>query len=259
MSHYPSDRSEPDDDEASVQRVAARMRAAGRHVVTDASPDDVRRDVRADATATAAIWFGLAGLDTGFAAAVTHASTPCTCCADDVGWAAMPAAVYRSAAVRLIGDARRALDDPDIRAAAELVPVCCARDRAQVESRVWRIINRLRATLTDEEVADLRLRCVDGDHDFELRCLRAGYVAALGQITADDDMASAATALAIREGYERPHGGLTISAVWSVAAPVVWRIGRDIAPDTLAALLRAELVRVDSLMVYPDADIGGAR
>jgi len=112
--------------------------------------------------------------------------------------------------------------------------------------------------LDDAEVAALRLRCVDGDHDFELRCLRAGYIAALGQITGDEDMTSAAAALAIREGRERPFAGLTIPAVWSVAGPFVRRHGMDVAPDTLAALLRAELVRVDSLMVWPDADVGAA-
>jgi hypothetical protein len=49
---------------------------------------------------------------------------------------------------------------------------------------------------------------------------------------------------------------LTIPAVWSVAAPTVWATGRDIAPDTLAAILRAELVRIDTLMLYPDDDVG---
>jgi hypothetical protein len=260
MTNHPSFGGERvDDDEALVQRVAARQRANGRgDVPTDLDPEDVRREVRADATATAAIWFGLAGLEPGFAAAITHASTPCDCCPDDVGWAAMPLAVYRAADVRLTGDVRRVLDDPDIRAAAKMIPTCCARDRAQVESRVWFIVNRLHDRLTDAQRDDLRLRCVDGDHDFELRCLRSGYVAALGQITGDGDMTSEATALAIREGYERPFGGLTIPAVWCVAAPTVWATGRDIAPDDLAAILRAELVRVDALMLYPDADVGAA-
>ncbi|MDP7738988.1 hypothetical protein [Mycobacterium paragordonae] len=249
---------QPDDDEeALVARAAARMRAAGRRVVTDADPDVTRRQVRADATAAQAIWFGLAGLDVGFAAAVDHASTPCECCPDDVGLASMPSEVFRAANVRLVGDARRVLDDPALRAAAVVLPPCCARDRPKVEMLMWQIINRLRDQLTDAQRADLRLRCADGDNDFELRLLRAGYVAALGQVTGDDDMMAAATALAIREGYERAFGGLTIPAVFSVAAPAVWRTGRDIAPDTLAAILRAELVLLDTLMVYPEADVGG--
>ncbi|MGZ5380137.1 MAG: hypothetical protein ACXWD8_19825, partial [Mycobacterium sp.] len=57
-------------------------------------------------------------------------------------------------------------------------------------------ISRLRDILTDAEVAALRLRCVDGDNDLELRCLRAGYISALGQITDDEDMMTAAAALA---------------------------------------------------------------
>ncbi|VEG55648.1 Uncharacterised protein [Mycolicibacterium aurum] len=260
------DDGQPFDEEALVVRVAARQSAMWTrrlgyevNVPTDRDPDEVRREVRADATATGALWFGLAYLDIGFAAAVTHASTPCDCCTDDVGWAGMPWAVYMAAARRLvgIGDAfGRVIDDPDIRAAAEMLPVCCARDRAQVELRVWRIVNRLRDILTEAEVDTLRLRCADGDNDFELRCLRAGYISALGQITGDEDMTSAAAALAIREGRERPFGGLTIPAVWCVAAPFVRRRGMDVAPDTLAALLRDELVRVDSLMVHPDADTG---
>lgn len=257
MNHsHPADE---DPDEAIVQRVAVRMRAAGRDVDVDRDPDVVRREVRADATATIALWFGLAGLEPGFAAAVTHASTPCTCCPDDVGWAAMPLAVYRAATARLGVDALgRVLDAPDLRAAADMLPVCCARDRAQVELRVWQVVNRLRDVLTDAELADLRLRCVDGDHDFELRCLRAGYIAVLGQITGDGDMTSAAATLAIRECRERPIGGLTIPVVWSVAGPFVRAHGMDVAPDTLAAVLRAELVRVDALMVHPDADTGAA-
>lgn len=224
----------------------------------DADPVEVWRCVRADQTAALALWFGLAGLEVGFAAAVDHASTPCDCCPDDVGLAYLPAAVFRAANGRLIGDARRALDGPDIRAAAVPVPTCCARSRPVVESRVWRIINRIRDTITDAEIDDLRLRCVDGDHDAELRYLRAGFMFTIGQISDDAAMTSAAVEMALRECYERRFSGLTPAAVWSVAAPVVWRIGRDIAPDTLAALLRAELARIDSLMLYPDADVGGA-
>lgn len=250
----------PFDEEALVARVAAGQSArVGRPVPVDRDPAVVRHEVRADATATGALWFGLAGLDTGFAAAVTHAATPCDRCPDDVGWATMPGAVFRAAAARLDPNASvRVLHDADIRAATDALPVYCARNRAQVELRVWRIVNRLRDILTDAQVADLRLRCVDGDHDFELRCLRAGYIAALGRITDDGELTSTAATLAIREGRERLFAGLTIPAVWSVAAPFIRRHGMDVRPDTLAALLRAELIRVDSLMVYPDADVGAA-
>ena len=71
-------------------------------------------------------------------------------------------------------------------------------------------------------------------------------------------MLTAAANLAIREGRERPHAGLTPAAVWCVAAPFVRRHGMDVAPDTLAAILRDELVHVDELMVYPAAEVGGA-
>jgi hypothetical protein len=257
MTNHPCFGGEPvDPDEA--EAIARKWEARAGLPPGGRDPAEVRREVRADATGTAALWFGLAGLDTGFAAAVTHAATPCTCCPDDVGWASMPLAVYRAAVARLPEAARLSFDTADMRAAAEMLPTCCARDRAQVELRVWAIVNRLHDALDDAEVAALRLRCVDGDHDFELRCLRAGYIAALGQITGDEDMTSAAAALAIREGRERPFAGLTIPAVWSVAGPFVRRHGIDVAPDTLAALLRAELVRVDSLMVWPDADLGAA-
>lgn len=204
-----------DDDEAVVARVAARMRNRPRkpvNPVTDADPADVRRQVRADATAAMALWFGLAGLDVGFAAAVDHASTPCECCPDDVGLASMPYEVFRAADVRLVGDARRVLDDAVIRGAAVVLPTCCARDRPQVELLVWRIINRLRDLLTDHQREDLRVRCTGGDDDFELRCLRAGYVLAIAQITDADDMASAAHDLTVRECREQPFGGLTPAA-----------------------------------------------
>ncbi|WP_185935043.1 hypothetical protein [Mycolicibacterium hodleri] len=252
-----TDQHDDDDDELVVQRVVARMRARGMHPVVDADPAEVRRQLRADATAAQALWFGLAGLEPGVVAAITHASTPCTCCTDDVGWAAMALEVFRAADVRLRGAARRVLDDPDIRAATTMLPTCCARDWSQVALRVWRVINRLRDTLTDTERANLRLSCVDGDLDFELRCLRAGYVTALGQIIESEDMVEAGSGLALREGYERPHGGLSIPAVQCVAASQVWAMGCDVAPDTHAERLRAELVRVDSLMVYPAADVGG--
>ena len=243
--------------DAAVARVNAIRAARGLPPIVERDPAEVRRDVRTDATATGALWFGLAYLDIGFAAAVSHASTPCACCPDDPGWAAMPGAVYRAAAARLDVDAlARVHAVPHIRAASEMVPVCCAGDRVEVELRVWRIINGLRDVLTDAEVETLRLRCVDGDHDFELRCLRAGLISALGQITSDDDMMTTAATLAIREGRERPNAGLTSSAVWCVAAPFVNRHGMDVAPDTLVEILRDELVHVDGLMVYPDVDTG---
>lgn len=262
--HHPSSRRAADgadgDDMELVRRVAARQSARlGRPVPVDRDPADVRREVRGDATATGALWFGLAGLDVGFAAAVTHAATPCDCCADDTGWACLPLAVYRAATARLDADAlARVHAVPHIRAAAEMLPVCCARDRAQVELRVWAIINGIRDVLTDAEVATLRLRCVDGDPDFELRCLRAGLVSTLGQLTGDDEMMSTAATLANREGRERTYAGLTPAAVWCVAGPFVRAHGMDVAPSTLAAIIRSELVRIDGLMVYPDGEIGAS-
>ncbi|MGA5465584.1 hypothetical protein [Mycobacterium sp. NPDC050041] len=243
------------DEAALVARVASAQSARlDRPVPTDRDPPEVRCGVRTNASAAIALWFGLAGLDVGFAAAATHASMPCECGSDDDGWSLLPGAMWLAAAHRLPINRLRVLTAAE--SLADVLPPPVAVDRARVELAAWRVVNRLRDHLTGDEVAALRLRCVDGDQDFELRCLRAGYMSALGRITGDELMTSAAATLAIREGRERPFGGLTIPAVWSVAGPFVQRHGMDVAPDTLAATLRAELVRVDSLMVYPDADVG---
>lgn len=214
-----------------------------------------RAGLHADQCATMAVWFLLGGLEPGFTAAIDAASTPCGCCPDDVGLATLPAAVLRAVSTRLHGDARRVLDDPHARLDAAQIPTCCAADRAVVGAQVSRLISRIGGLLTDAERDDLRLRCVDGDGDFELRCARAGIMTALGHLTADDRMHSAATQAAMREVYER-RGGLTVAAVFSVAGPLVWAHRND-DTDQLAAVLRTELLRVDSLMLDPTAIVGG--
>ncbi|MDA4110184.1 hypothetical protein [Mycolicibacterium holsaticum] len=245
-----------DPDEALVQRVAARMRAAGRHVVTDADPDEVRWFFRSDQAATLALSFGLVGHERGFAAAVDYASRPRRCGHDDTGWALLPGSIWLAAAYRLPVDRLRVLTAEE--SLADPLPRPVAVDRARVELAAWRVINRLRDHLTDAEVAALRLRCAGGDNDTELRMQRAAAMMALGQITGDDEMRSTATELALRECYERP--GLIPSVVFSTVAPLVASVTAEdgtVDPHHLAATLRAELVRVDTLMVFPDADVGG--
>lgn len=246
-----------DDDEALVQRAAARMRAAGRDVVTDADPDEVRWLFRSDQAATLALSFGLIGHERGVAAAVDYASRPRPCGHDNPGWASLPGAIWLAAAYRLPVDRLRVLTADE--SLADPLPPPVAVDRARVELAAWRVINRLRDHLTDAEVAALRLRCAGGDNDTELRMHRAAAMMALAQITDDDDMRSAAIELALRECYERP--GLIPSVVFASINPLINALAGDdgaVDPHHLAAVLRAELVRVDSLMVYPEADVGGA-
>ena len=218
--------------------------------------DDTRRaELLADRCATMALWFLLDGLEPGFAAAVDAASTPCGCCPDDVGLAMLPAAIFRAVSLRLHGPARRVLEDPRVLADAAPIAVCCATDRAVVEVQVSRLITRLAALLTDAERGDLRLRCVDGDRDFELRCLRSGLMRNLGALRGDDAMLTEAATAALRECYER-RAGLTIAAVWSVASPFVYR-HRRLDAAGLDDALAAELRRLSGLMLDPDAVVGG--
>lgn len=249
---------EPTDDEVLVARVAARMRAAGRDVVTDADPDHVRRRVREDQAAALALSFGLFGHDPGFAAAVDYASRPCPCGRDDnPGWATLPSAVWLVAAHRLPLDRLRVLTAAE--SLADPLPPPIAVDRARVELATWRVINRLRDHLTAAEVDALRLRCADGDHDADLRAQRAAAMMVLGQMTGDDDMQSTATELALRECYARP--GLLPSVVFSMVGPIMASATAEdgtVDPDHFAAMLRAELVSIDRAMVYPTADAGGA-
>jgi hypothetical protein len=254
--NQPSTGGQLDDDEALVQRVAARMRAAGRHVVTDADPDE-RWHLRSDQAATLALSFGLVGHERGFVAAVDYASRPCRCGHDDPGWALLSGAIWLAAAYRLPVDRLRVLTADE--SLADPLPPSVAVDRARVELAAWRVINRLRDQLTEAELAALRLRCAGGDNDTELRMQRAAAMMALGQITGDDEMQSTATELALRECFERP--GLIPSVVFSTVEPLVASVAADdgtVDPHHLTAALRAELVRVDTLMVYPDADVGGA-
>lgn len=243
-----------DDDDAVVQRVAARMRAAGRDVVIDADPDEVRRRLRNDQAAALALSFGLVGHDGGFVAAVDYASRPCPCGHDNTGWASLPACVWLAAAHRLPLDRLRVLTIAE--SLADTLPPPIAVDRARVELAAWRVITWLRDHLTDGEVDALRLRCADGDHDADLRAQRAAAMMALGQTTGDDDMQAAATELAIRECYVRP--GLIPSVVFSTIYPLINALptntGGTVDPHHLVEALRTELVRIDGLMVYPTAD-----
>lgn len=245
------------DDEALVQRVAARMRAAGCDVVTDADPDDVRWRLRNEQAAALALSFGLLGHDSGFAAAVDYSSRPCRGGRDNHGWATFPGAVWLAAARRLPIDRLRILASAE--SLADPLPRRTAVDRPRVELAAWRIINRLRDHLTDNEVADLRVRCADGDHDADLRACRAAAMMALGQMTDDDDMQSTATELALRECYVRP--GLIPSVVFAAIYPLINSVPTNADgmadPHHLAAALRAELVRIDTLILYAD-DVGGA-
>jgi hypothetical protein len=259
MNNHPAYGGRPDDDpdEALVQRVAARQVARlGRPMPTDQDPDKVRWNLRSDQAATLALWFGLVGHDPGLAAAVDYASRPCRC-GGNHGWADFPIAVWLAAAYRLPVDRLRVLTSAET--LADPLPPPDAVDRARVELAVWRITNRLRDHLTDAEVAELRLRCADGDHDAELRMLRAAYIMALGQVTGEGDMHSAATEFAMRECFVRP--GLLPSVVSSTVGPIINPLADadgTVDPHLLAEVLRAELVRVQSLMLYPDADVGGA-
>ncbi len=161
MSHpsvggYPAD---DDPDETLVQRVAARMRAAGRHVVIDADPDEVRWLFRSDQAATLALSFGLIGHEGGFAAAVDYASRPCRCGRDDPGWALLPGAIWLAAASP---PARRPVSrrpPAPNRLADPLPPPDRGRPSPAWNSPHWRVVNRLRDHLTDTELAALRLRC----------------------------------------------------------------------------------------------------
>lgn len=202
-----------------------------------------------DHAAQMAAWWCLAGVDPGLEAAVNFAAIAGT------GVDRLP-----SAAALAIAASANAADRDTIGAALEGIAPHRARavDRVAAEGAVISMTRAAAEALPEGGRERLAQRLIGGDADFWLRCRRAAAMAALGRLRADDDMASAATDLAIRECYERP--ALTLRVVFCVVGPIVHAhtgVEGVIDRPALDAALVAELAAIHALMLYPDAVIGG--
>lgn len=195
-----------------------------------------------------AAWWCLAGVDPGVEAAVNFAAIAGT------GLDGLPGTVARVLIAAVDTSSRDALR-PGLEA---IVGRARAVDRVGAEGAVISMTRAAAEALPEGARERLAQRLIGGDVDFWLRCRRAAAMAALGRLRADDDMASAATELAIRECYERP--ALTLRVVFCMAGPVAHACTAPdgtIDPAVLDAALVAELQAVTGAMLYPDAIVGG--
>jgi hypothetical protein len=243
-------RNDFDDHDAYIEAFAQWWEARAGLPPGGRDPGVVRADVRLHYAAAMAVFWGLRGSDRGVAAAVDWAAIH-----GAGGVAALPAAVRDVVAARI--------DTPDrdvlAAALAAIVNRADAADRTHAELTIWRMVTRVADALPDTAREQLAQRLVDGDTDFWLRCYRAGLMCAIGQVTDDDDMLSAATDLAILECHEYRHWGLSLPTVFSTAGPVIaanTHPDGTIDRDALVAALKDGLAAATATMLYPDADVG---
>ncbi|ORW72150.1 hypothetical protein AWC23_11550 [Mycobacterium saskatchewanense] len=199
-----------------------------------------------DHAAAMAVWWCLAGADPGIEAAANFAAIAGT------GIDQLPRAAARMI-VASVDTSDRDMIQAAIAGRAQLV------DRVGAEAAVISMTRTAAKSLTDGARERFAQRLIGGDVDFWLRCRRAAAMAALGRLRDDQEMAAAATELAIRECYERP--ALTLRAVFCLVGPIVHaHTGADgtIEPAALDAALVAQLAAVTGAMLYPDAVIGAA-